>query len=309
MGIRFLCPNGHKLNVKAFQAGRRGICPFCGAKFQIPSESTLQAGQASPTDSPPEDAVAPGAPIANGGNAFEQNLEVHLQQAEAEQAASNESPTPAAWAAQPSDSGEPEQTLAEEPESADAPTPETAAELGPAATAQDDAAVDEQPDTAPAPVQAPSHPDPLAETPNAVWYVRPPSGGQFGPAQAEMMRGWLTEGRVSAETLVWREGWADWQEAGSVFPQLQSAASAAPEAPPVATSGADATSSHRSGPRRRKSGPSMGLIAVLVVAVVLLLLVLVYVLTRGTDENPSEQGSAVTVSLTPHRLSETSPSA
>ncbi len=247
--------------------------------------------------------------MGNGGNAFEQNLEVHLQQAETEQAASNESPTTAAWVAQPSDSGEPEQTLAEEPESADATTPETAAELGPAATAQDDAAVDEQPATAPAPVQAPSQPDPLAETPNAVWYVRPPSGGQFGPAQAEMMRGWLGEGRVSAETLVWREGWADWQEAGSVFPQLQSAASAAPEAPPVATSGADETSSYRPGPRRRKSGPSMGLIAVLVVAVVLLLLVLVYVLTRGTDENPSEQGSAVTVSLTQHCLSEMSPSA
>ncbi len=40
MGIRFYCPNGHKLNVKEFQAGRKGICPFCGAKIQIPTEST-----------------------------------------------------------------------------------------------------------------------------------------------------------------------------------------------------------------------------------------------------------------------------
>ena len=39
MGIRFYCPNGHKLNVKEFQAGRKGICPFCGAKIQIPTES------------------------------------------------------------------------------------------------------------------------------------------------------------------------------------------------------------------------------------------------------------------------------
>jgi hypothetical protein len=37
MGIRFSCPNGHKLHVKAFLAGRRGICPQCGAKIQIPN--------------------------------------------------------------------------------------------------------------------------------------------------------------------------------------------------------------------------------------------------------------------------------
>ena len=41
MGIRFLCPNGHKLNVKQFQAGQRGICPFCGVKIVVPAESTL----------------------------------------------------------------------------------------------------------------------------------------------------------------------------------------------------------------------------------------------------------------------------
>ena len=37
MGIRVYCPNGHKLNVKDSQAGRRGICPHCGAKFTIPA--------------------------------------------------------------------------------------------------------------------------------------------------------------------------------------------------------------------------------------------------------------------------------
>jgi hypothetical protein len=36
MGIRFSCPNGHRLNVKEFLAGKRGICPQCGAKFVIP---------------------------------------------------------------------------------------------------------------------------------------------------------------------------------------------------------------------------------------------------------------------------------
>ena len=55
-----------------------------------------------------------------------------------------------------------------------------------------------------------------------IWYVRPPSGGQFGPASGDLMRTWLSEGRVSADSLVWREGWRDWQEAGKVFPKLRS---------------------------------------------------------------------------------------
>jgi hypothetical protein len=54
-----------------------------------------------------------------------------------------------------------------------------------------------------------------------IWYVRPPSGGQFGPATGDVMRNWLTEGRVSTDSLVWREGWRDWQEAGQVFSQLR----------------------------------------------------------------------------------------
>lgn len=40
MGIRFYCPNGHKLNVKTEQAGKVGFCPDCGVRVQIPLEST-----------------------------------------------------------------------------------------------------------------------------------------------------------------------------------------------------------------------------------------------------------------------------
>jgi hypothetical protein len=34
------------------------------------------------------------------------------------------------------------------------------------------------------------------------------------------MRTWIDEGRVSSDSLVWREGWRDWQVAGDVFPKL-----------------------------------------------------------------------------------------
>jgi len=54
MGIRFLCPNGHKLNVKAFLAGKRGICPNCDAKFVVPATS---GGQAEAIDAASADAA------------------------------------------------------------------------------------------------------------------------------------------------------------------------------------------------------------------------------------------------------------
>jgi len=43
MGIRFLCPNGHKLNVKADLAGKRASCPECGASLMIPAPSSAPA--------------------------------------------------------------------------------------------------------------------------------------------------------------------------------------------------------------------------------------------------------------------------
>ena len=55
MGIRFYCPQGHKLNVKEFQAGRSGVCPYCGAKVQIPTESTRSSSRrkkSSPDETP-----------------------------------------------------------------------------------------------------------------------------------------------------------------------------------------------------------------------------------------------------------------
>jgi len=40
MGIKFRCPNGHKLNVKSHQAGKKGYCPKCKTQVNIPLKST-----------------------------------------------------------------------------------------------------------------------------------------------------------------------------------------------------------------------------------------------------------------------------
>ncbi len=65
--------------------------------------------------------------------------------------------------------------------------------------------------------------DPIDEAPQAIWYVRPPSGGQYGPARGDIMRKWMGEGRVSPDSLVWREGWQDWRIAADAFPSLGAA--------------------------------------------------------------------------------------
>lgn len=47
MGIRFLCPNGHKIHVKSHYAGRRAKCPTCAESVQIPLESTIESSKSS----------------------------------------------------------------------------------------------------------------------------------------------------------------------------------------------------------------------------------------------------------------------
>ncbi len=292
MGIRFLCPNGHKLNVKTFQAGRRGICPFCGARFQIPLESTL--GQPSPAENVSRGAGERTVAPKSEGTEFERELELQVQQpqdAVPDGAASEIAAVGSGRAGEPVESASPPA----KPESGIHPVV-----TGPASTkgSVDRRAGQQQPAPATPLQTAPEVADPLTEMPNAVWYVRPPSGGQFGPAQSAMMRNWLSEGRVSSETLVWREGWADWQEAGAVFPELQPA-SVLPESPPLATGGERGGGGVWTGPGRRKSGPNIGLIVVLVAAVFLLLVVLILILTgvlggSGKDSRAG-QGRSVTM--------------
>ncbi len=91
----------------------------------------------------------------------------------------------------------------------------------------------------------------------AIWYVRPPSGGQYGPARGDVMRKWLGEGRVSPDSLVWREGWEDWRAAADAFPSL-GAAVTPPMPSPVtpASYAAAATPTHSTAayrPKRRNS--------------------------------------------------------
>lgn len=60
----------------------------------------------------------------------------------------------------------------------------------------------------------------LLDDPDAVWYVRPPSGGQYGPASGDMLRTWIVEARVTGNSLIWRDGWAQWRTASDVLTEF-----------------------------------------------------------------------------------------
>jgi hypothetical protein len=138
--------------------------------------------------------------------------------------------------------------------------------------------------------------DPLAEAPGAVWYVRAPGGGQYGPAAADVMQSWLAEGRVSPDSLVWREGWRDWQQAAEVFPQL-GAGRLDPELSAIAAGNAASATpgpgAHRRTSRSRSTAFNAAIITVLILAVIVLLVVFIWVLQGGpaTDSGSSTEAA------------------
>lgn len=78
----------------------------------------------------------------------------------------------------------------------------------------------------------------IQDDPDAVWYVRPPSGGQYGPATGEMLRQWVDQGRVAASSLLWRDGWPQWRPAAEALAEIAEKLPGAgtPESAPFAAS-------------------------------------------------------------------------
>ena len=224
MGIKFRCHSCQKkLHVKAFLAGKRGVCPHCGGKVEIPHESQ--------NTSQPDSA------------------KVQLKEPSIERVARKRKTT--------SKSGRSGKRVANG-----------------------------------SPHAEPSVTDPFADAPQAVWYVRPPTGGQFGPADNEIMRRWLDEGRIGADSLVWREGWPDWKTAGPLFPSLaqpkkNEAATKILSDPPEQGAGefnfateSPAAERPTPRPRRKTQQRNVTILVVLSIMCVALLVTLIFVLQR-----------------------------
>lgn len=87
---------------------------------------------------------------------------------------------------------------------------------------------------APAGVPTPASVSQSATVPDAVaWYVRPVGGGQFGPATTDVFRGWIEDGRVAADSWVWRTGWADWRPGSEAIGALAETVAPPPAFPPA----------------------------------------------------------------------------
>jgi hypothetical protein len=186
MGIRFRCPNGHKLHVKAFLAGMRGVCPDCGIKVAIPLTSDAEFDREI---AEPKPARMGGRPADHGALPSLPRIDVR---------GNRRSESLADGSATVATTTSPPQVMAR----AAGESPESSA-------------------------------DPVSAAPQAQWFVRPPTGGQFGPANGALLKTWLAEGRITADSYLWRQGWTEWKRAETVFPPLRPLNVAEPEEVPV----------------------------------------------------------------------------
>ncbi len=228
MGVRFACHAcGHRLNIKTQLAGRRGKCPECGVRFRIPREDTEYS-----IPLPDKPAVQDPAPAESTAAAS----------TPAEEPTPAEKPTPAEESTPADPQPQQSSALPSAPAVADAATgeatrPEAGATVREEDTQVSDTAAADTSISESAVVQPPPPTPPatrrfvvLDEDPAALWYVRPRSGGQYGPATVELLYEWIGQGRVSRSALLWRDGWAQWRSAAEVLPELD-AAQDAPSAP------------------------------------------------------------------------------
>jgi len=104
----------------------------------------------------------------------------------------------------------------------------------------------------------------------AHWYLCPPSGGQYGPVGIQTMRQWIAEGRVTADSLVWRNGWPDWLNAGNVFDSLPKVAASPAEVAETPAPELLRSNSTQVGRRRKSERTTMTAVILLLLAALLL---------------------------------------
>ena len=223
MGIRFLCPQGHKLNVKSFLAGKKGFCPHCNARVDIPLTSTRVSSKATTAGTADYDDVSSQIAAGNFEDPFAgETLGVR----------SSSAGTPDSSVSAGTPTGVSPSAMSPVGSSPTGTSPITSGEGGvavmPGNAASPPGAVPQSDSTS---TPASTVIDPIAEAPDAVWYVRPRTGGQYGPTSADALQQWIREGRVAADTYVWRDGWPDWRLASESFPNFQGASTGATTGP------------------------------------------------------------------------------
>lgn len=186
MGLKFLCHHCNEpMHVKNFLAGKRGKCPNCNQSIRIPEEGEEYSRPVTRTED-----------VAGIAESSQEATEARSSTKSAVVAKSISGDSAVA-----SGTKSPDRDIRSESAKGESPT---ATNTSP-------------PPPPPGEITLPRC---IEEAPNAAWYVRPPSGGQYGPAVGAVFWDWLKEKRVGESALVWREGWGTWQTASAVFPEF-----------------------------------------------------------------------------------------
>jgi hypothetical protein len=186
------------VNVKSFLAGKKGLCPKCGVRVNIPLQSVIN-------NRSPSNSSAEGSDLDDPEELVDRISSAH----------------PAVTTSQPTLSLVDNQSTLDNSQSTSgfALSTELAVNspingdafssrnmLGGQLVTADDAIL---------PPGAASGPRIQG---NPVWHVQFSTGQQLGPLDDVVLQQWLAEGRLSPDDLIWREGWTQWQSAMAVFP-------------------------------------------------------------------------------------------
>lgn len=192
MGIRFSCHIcNHGLHVKDFQAGKRGRCPQCNGSFRIPKK-----------DSPYSIAIDDWNPVATSTTSSTAS--------ETKRSRSSGSIDYDTNVAVADRSERPQKSKKSESKATSSQT--NSSQVNTSATTGQKTSNTNNGSSSPLP---PS----LAKAGDANWFVRPPSGGQYGPASSSLLSDWILERRVTADSFLWYEGMAQWQLASVLVPE------------------------------------------------------------------------------------------
>lgn len=212
MGIRFSCHHcGHPLNIKQDLAGKVGRCPTCQGQFRIP---LADAANSSPINGTglQSASVEPTQPIARAATSQSPVATTSRSVGHAAATAVSTKPAPRPIALSPTAPRPIALSPTAKTPSTQTPVPQTASR-NPAS----------QPTAKAAPKAAPDNRQPAPDaTPTAEphWHVRPPSGGEYGPASDELIRTWISEYRITPSSQLKRADWKEWRVASEVFPDL-----------------------------------------------------------------------------------------
>ena len=198
MGIRFYCPNGHKLNVKAELAGKTGFCPECGARLQIPYESTRPSShqKAKETKASSDENLLPDKDILLTSHSTPLS-EIHSPRSD-----SSENPE---MVGAPKEEGKESIGSASAGESIYSFSDEMGKNVSASTDGGSPQTFQTEPVSEPIPPQSLSTP--------VYWHVQGSDRQTYGPIDEATVKTWIRENRVGASSLVWREGWEGWKEA------------------------------------------------------------------------------------------------